>query len=62
MTGKLKLMLASCYRTENWLAMKKQGDLLENLVATSMCAAVNKRALSQPGEWVIHTGSKNAWK
>ena len=46
MKGKLKLMLASHYRTENRLAMKKQGDLLENLVAASMCAAVNKRELS----------------
>lgn len=59
MKDKLKLILASCYWTENGLAVKKHGDLMENLVASSMCAAVNK---NRPGEWVICTGSKNTWK
>lgn len=46
MKGKLKLVLASHSRTENRLAIKKQGDLMENLVASSMCAAVNKNRSS----------------
>lgn len=60
MKGKLKLTLASCYWTENRLAMKKQGDLLERLAAASGCATVNKQELSRSGARVICTGSKNA--
>lgn len=59
MKGKLKQMLASCYQAENRLVMKKWWDLLENLVAASMCVAINKQELSRPGEWVVCTGSKN---
>lgn len=50
MKGKLKQMLASCYQAENRLVMKKWWDLLENLVAASMCVAINKQELSRPGE------------